>query len=799
MGISATVHIRRTLALAALALLTVCAIYGFVHERLFDQQIWLPVGWARFLGYAAVFWVAAGILIALRPNWLPAAAALAVLGYSTWWCGVVFQPVAPFAVLYFLASSFLLGKILARRTDGLTALLAGLAVWILTISIAAHFPVNTRMTYAAAFAVPFLFERRRLAEYARDFRLDLNSRAEAAGLAVLLFVLLAHWLVALKPEVSSDGLSMHLAVPMTVAYQARWPFDFRLYSWAVMPMGGDWAYTGAYLLGGEAAARLLNFAMLVAIAAMIRRASLRWLSPAAASLAAALFVSTPMVQLITGSLFVENVWAAMVVAAVLELWRYVESGEAGGLALMGLLFGSALSAKMGAAVFVALPAAIGILAAARRKHMRQAGWAALLFFAFAAPPYVDAWRKTGNPIFPFANSVFRSPYFETASSVDDVRYHAPLNWKTPYDLAFHSQRYYESQNGALGFQYFLLLLPAALMMTRRSALLPMAVGAASVLLLLVILPNLRYMYPALALFSIPIGCMATQFRGGQFAVVALTGLNLWFMPASGWFHKDFALFRRSQADKYLESSAPQRKLIEDLNRRSPAEPVAFFGGDPIAGLHAPAYSDTWHSALYWKRLRDCYSPEGITALFQELGIHHVIAPLARDADSPVMQDFLQRWIAPTGITSGTFGLFDVVPATIPKSRDNVPAPPGEYDDLDLRIEYTGTWLHDRQFPQTSRGSITYSNVPGDAVRFLFNGTGITYIYTRAFNRGIARVAIDGRGRAFINLYSHEIQWQARSVFSGLDEGTHTIEIRVTQEKSQDSSDHYVDLDGFIVK
>jgi hypothetical protein len=793
------VQIRRVLAVAALALLTACAIYGFIHERLFDQPVWLPVGWARFVGYAALFWVAAGITIALRPKWLPAAAALAVLGYSTWWCGVEFQLVAPVAVLYFLASSFLLGKILARRADGPTALLVGLAVWILAISVAVHFPVNTRITYAAAFAVPFVFEGRRLKEHARGLRLAVNSRAEAAGLAVLLFVLLAHWLVALKPEVSSDGLSMHLAVPMTVAYQAQWPFDFRLYVWALMPMGGDWAYTGAYLLGGEAAARLLNFAMLVAIAAMIRRASLRWLSPAAASLAAALFISTPMVQLVTGSLFVENVWAAMVLAAVLELWRYLESGEAGGLVLAGLLFGSALSTKLGAAVFVALPAAIGILVAAQRKHMRQAAWAGLLFLAFAAPPYVNAWRKTGNPIFPFANGVFRSPYFETASSVDDPRFHAPLNWRTLYDLAFHSQRYYESQNGALGFQYFLLLLPAALVMTRKSALLPMAVGGASVLLLLVILPNMRYMYPALALFSIPIGWMTTQFRGGQFAVVALTGLNLWFMPASGWFHKDFALFRRSQADKYLESSAPQRRLIEDLNRSSPGEPVAFFGGDPIAGLHAPAYSDTWHSAQYLKLLRDCSSPEAVALVFQELGIHHVIAPLTREADFPVVQYFLQRWTAPTGVTSGHFGLFDIVPMPVPKSHDNVPAPPGEYDDLDPRIDYTGTWFHDYQFPQTSRGSVTYSNVPGNTIQFSFTGTSITYIYTRAFNRGIARVAIDGHGRAFINLYSREIQWQARSVFSGLDEGTHTIEIGVTQQKSQDSSGRYVDLDGFIVK
>ena len=70
----------------------------------------------------------------------------------------------------------------------------------------------------------------------------------------------AHYLVALKPEVSSDGLSVHLALTDYVAQHHYWPFDVKNVTWAAMPMGGDWAYTIANMLGGETAARLLNFA-----------------------------------------------------------------------------------------------------------------------------------------------------------------------------------------------------------------------------------------------------------------------------------------------------------------------------------------------------------------------------------------------------------------------------------------------------------------------------------------------------------------------------------------------------------
>ncbi len=67
------------------------------------------------------------------------------------------------------------------------------------------------------------------------FRLLCASRAEAAGLALLLFVLMAHWLVALvKPEISADRTSMHLALPMEVAHEGRWAFDFQQYTWALI-------------------------------------------------------------------------------------------------------------------------------------------------------------------------------------------------------------------------------------------------------------------------------------------------------------------------------------------------------------------------------------------------------------------------------------------------------------------------------------------------------------------------------------------------------------------------------------
>lgn len=774
-------RMRRGLAWTALIALLLCTVYGFYQERLFRQDLWTRDGLVRYLGYAAVYWIVAGVILWLRPRWLLPVAAGFVLIYSLWWCGL-----APLAVLYFLGSSFFLGRFVGRQLDGATAILVGLAIWILAISIAVHFPVNTRLVYAVAFAIPYLLPR--------SGPLPLFAATRPRSLAVLLFVLMGHWLIALKPEVSSDGLAMHLAIPMSVAHQTRWTFDFQEHAWALMPTGGDWAFTGAYLLGGEAAARLLNFALLVVIVAMVYQTSRKWLSPSASVLAAALFASTPLVQLVTGSLFVENVWAAMVLGAALALVR-------GELEWAGLLFGTALSIKIGTLAFLAPAIVIGAVVLVRTTPVRwrTAALAAVLFVIFAAPPYLNAWWKTGNPVYPFLNNVFHSPYFSTvAADTEDVRYLKKLTWRSAYDATFRTSEHLEGENGALGFQYFLLLVPAALLLNTRAPKALLTIGAAAAVLILAGRSNVRYTYPALPLFSIGIAWLVSEMPALLAGVVALTALNLWFLPAAGGYHRDFALFRRDQVEPYLETSRPL-KLIEYLNRTAPGEPVAFLGGNSIAGLNARAYTDQWHTWQFWHALMASRSAGEIAAMFHELGIRHVIAPQPLQTPIHTLKRFVAEWTEPSGVTYGSFVLLNVRATPQPSPVQTTPAGPGAYDDSDPQIDYRGAWIEDLQFSAAANGSISYSGLPGDTLRFWFDGSAITYVYTKALNRGIAEVSIDERPVAAVNLYSPETQWQAQSVFDDLGEGPHWIEIRVSEQKDPGSSGRFVDLDKFVVR
>jgi len=128
-----------------------------------------------------------------------------------------------------------------------------------------------------------------------------------------------------------------------------------------------------------------------------------------------------------------------------------------------------------------------------------------------------------------------------------------------------------------------------------------------------------------------------------------------------------------------------------------------------------------------------------------------------------------------------------------------PFVPGYYDDGDQRIEYKGKWWPDHQFPLSSGHSLTYSDKPGDTFRIAFTGSAITYVFTRALNRGFAEVRIDGGAPVRINQYSGPVMWQEKQRFGGLSPGAHTLEVRVSGDKDAKSGGVFVDLDAFEVE
>ncbi len=125
-------------------------------------------------------------------------------------------------------------------------------------------------------------------------------------------------------------------------------------------------------------------------------------------------------------------------------------------------------------------------------------------------------------------------------------------------------------------------------------------------------------------------------------------------------------------------------------------------------------------------------------------------------------------------------------------------PAGLTDDASPLLCWDGDWITER-FPQSVQGALTYTGDAGARVRIAFRGTSLEYLCTKAFNRGLAEIVIDGVVRGMLDLYSRDTVWQAPFRFDGLPEGEHTAVLRVLGRHNPAATDSIVDVDGFRVR
>ncbi len=639
-----------------------CAI-GVLINRPWQQEIWSLTGWRRLLGCAAVFAV-----VWLVGCWRRAPLAPILIGSLAAGTVVITGPVALAAVGYFALSAWSTGRLLLRQSfaiqsfgNELLSVLLGIAVWQELVGLAAHLPINCGLLYVVLMSVPVAAQFRLLPLAWKSLRNGFHSAMSwtpHVSVGLTAFVLFAHWAVAMRPEVSADGLAMHLVIPATVAEHGRWWYDVERYSWAVMPMAGDWAYTAVYLLGGEWAARLLNFALLTAIVALTGWVVARWVPAPVAVLVAGLFAATPLVHLVTGNLFVENFQAAMLLGALVCLGLTRERADARLFVAAGALLGAALSAKFGSLCY-AVPLLFVAASASTALGWRPRLKAGLVFLLLALPPYVTAYFLTGNPVFPFMNSVFRSPYFDSAMSFRDQRFVTPLSWHTPYDATFHTSRFLEAQDGALGYQY-LALVPLCLVGMVCGRGLPwlgaasLAVGLTGAALTWIGASNIRYSFAALPMLAVAVGallnslrdCHPTLYRGVLGSCIACIVSGTLLLSSSGWW-KDFMLnpFDVREKQRYVATSAPGRLLVDYLNARYSDRPVLFLVNGQSAGLRGRVYLNSWHNETFYRRLRAAASTAAVTRLLAEHGIELLVVPgpaHVGELPNPVLRKFVER-------------------------------------------------------------------------------------------------------------------------------------------------------------
>jgi hypothetical protein len=813
---------RSVLLASTLGVFVVTTLGAFLSEHLWAQSVWSDSGQRRYLISAGTALLLGILLGRMRSAVLLLVAACAALVYTMLAVGAA----AALGAVCWLCGAWCLGRITLRvlglRSDSqslpgvLLELPAGLALVSWSVGVTAALPVHWRWLHMAWPILAIVAEARSLRVPAPAWREALRRRSSLVTYIAALpvaFLGFAHWQAALMPEASTDGLAMHLNAAAWMAGHGSFHFDVSRAVWAVMPMAGDWVFASAYLAGGEAAARLVNLACLALLASLVYTLTRRHVSPAGALMAVALLLSTPVAYLVTGSLFVENVWTLFLMAAIGAVESWYRNCDKRWLWIGAGLAGSAAAGKFGALVCL-FGLGFGLALALWRKKLPAGGVlvAGAVFLLFAAVPYVNAIARTGNPVFPYFNDFFRSPLFDSTQAFRDGRFPGYLKPDLLYQAVFNSSRFLESQDGAAGFHLFVLW-PVALLALRRRMPFWVTVSTVSAPLILLLefagLACLRYLYPVMVLIPILAGWLLAEGQAGGRALgraIAAAGwlcvaANTWLLGAASWQNRDFALnlaFDPASRHRFLAEAAPVRPVVEYLNKTIPGQPVAFMNINTTAELKGRAYTDTWHTPGFDEMLKQAGSALELWNDLRRLGISRVVAQAEgrdlriRHVMARVIADECGEKLWQQGGLA-VLRLREDCGAVLARGYASV-LPPGEYDDRSEDIDYAGDWQTGDGFRGAAGGTLTYGDKAGLAFELRFDGSAVAWVFTRAYNRGLARVSIDGRESAIVNLYSSEIEWRREKRFPTVGPGPHVLRVEILGRKIPASTGTAIDID-----
>jgi len=331
-------------------------------------------------------------------------------------------------------------------------------------------------------------------------------------------------------------------------------------------------------------------------------------------------------------------------------------------------------------------------------------------------------------------------------------------------------------------------------------------------------PNVRYLYSAMPLAMIAFSAVLAWMHANQrwmyrllmLYLVACAGLNAYFLPSSSYYHKDFCLrlpFSRAEHERYKDEVRPSAKVNDYYNQNHSHSTVLLTGPEaPIAGLEGDFYMNHWHQYSTFEALRGTLNAVDMLRLLEKWGVEYFMGPkptVQEPIKPAALKAVIEHCTAPEYAVGnyylahlvpdcGSGGSLNAAPARL------VTAVRGFYDDSDPLLVYRGEWSHDTSFSEPDRHTVSYTDVPGGEIAFAFEGRQFTYEFTKAPNRGIASVTVDGLVKGEVDQYAPRIEWKSTRVFCCFGPGRHEATISVTGRHDSAATARFVDLDGLIV-
>ena len=586
----------------------------------------------------------------------------------------------------FLVASVLVGACLSARLrvlrpmrEALTELGAsfviGLAVNSAIIWVAMHFPINYSGTYWSFFAAETLL----LGFVFPSCRPKLAVSWSPGRYIILVYALMI-LPNAVVPAHNFDDLSSHLFIPHQTELFGRFVFS-PLYAGGLggspLTMG---AYTSVFITGGENAVRLLNVSMFVfgflALEAWVRR-RFGAREAVVTTLFAILF---PFTCWTIGIVFIDSFLFFFSTLFFILGCEFLLRRDATLLPGAAILASTGYFAKQ-QMLFIILPLALPfVVVSARllvdspRNTSRQLFLAVFLFGAVLAPPLLHNYILSGNPLFPFFNGIFRSPYWP-AEDLKDTRWNQAFDLACLWKITFNGSKFVENMDYAFGFSALvfapLLFVRSVADLCRRNAvpllMLLCALGYAFICYKVTGL-YLRYLAGLIAPLSLALGvvvCEATTrsrlAKGVVYTIltVVLVGNFAAFLSIRNAAepYPIVASLTGSLDESSMAYHANFKRLFRTAGERFGKESLGLLIDSPASYLaDTRIVSNLWLFPATAAGLASKGDAESLfTYVFQEQQIRYIIMPLSlpeRGFGDPAFRKRLRR----IGRTAD-FGLF----------------------------------------------------------------------------------------------------------------------------------------------
>lgn len=493
------------------------------------------------------------------------------------------------AFLVLAAAAFGCGSLVSRTLVcadlvGLVSLriAAGLAILgalLFALGLAGHLDATASSLVAAGAVAAGVMRIRDVRDAARP---GLVATAGIVLCVVPLFIL------SLYPPLAFDETLYHLPTVKRFAQSAALPFIDYLRV-PVFPHLDEVLRVPLFLLAGDVATHLLSLLATLVTAGLVFAWFRERGEAPAGWLAAALFLSGPLVVQLATTAYVEALLTMFVTAAFYSFDRWWRSGATSWLVAAGAFAGCAASVKY-LGLFWAGVLFLGVLLRGR-PGVRNAIVFALAAGVALAPWYGRILYFRGNPIFPFASRIFGSTDWDIVSAAPrSVGERLVALCRLPWDVLFARERVSLQPPSS---PFLVALLPVVALRALRDPLVRVLtlVVAAWCAVWIWLPPDARYLEPALPLASaagaLAIDSMLSRFEFdrkrafGIAAIVVLLAAPLYSLFRIGRYG---ALpVDQPSRDALLARQVPQYGAIAFMNARSLPSDIAWLcGGEQLA-------------------------------------------------------------------------------------------------------------------------------------------------------------------------------------------------------------------------